>query len=183
MRSAFVLIMMLCGSACSGPMTTVFAPNQAAVAPEVPAGETAWMNGRFTFEDAKGEVVLISAWDPGDHDSLGSMPAVHAIADSFRERGLRLFTVTEVDVSDRDDDRAESENVAMKHGVKYATLFDDDGHWMRSVGISDMPTFLLVDQQGRILVVHRGLLTKESVAFRTLSDMIDELLGTAAPKK
>jgi hypothetical protein len=167
---------------CSKPQTVVYSANEAEIPAEVPAGETPWMNGRFTFEDAKGDVVLVSAWDPSCKICLASVPAIHALDDTYRARGLRIFTVTEVDPDDRDEDREYAEGMAMKHGIKYSTLFDDDGHWMRQVGIDDTPTFLVVDRDGRVILLHQGRLDKNGGAYRTIEETIDGALGRAKDK-
>lgn len=161
---------------CSEPVTTVFPVSAAKVPPEVPAGETNWLNGRFTFEDARGQVVLIEAWHPSCDSCLASVPAVHALADAYRDRGLRVFTVTEVDASDREAERAFAQEVASKHGIHYATLLDDDARWMRGAGIDSTPTFLVIDREGRVVLSHRGEMLKHSGAYRTVSSVIDESL-------
>ncbi len=181
--TAFVLGAAALGAAtlgaagCSQPVTTVVPAGQAKMPPEVPAGETNWLNGRFTFEDARGQVVLIEAWHPSCGSCLDSVPAVHALADRFGARGLRVFTVTEVDASDRDEERRFAAEVASQHGITYATLLDDDARWMNGAGIDGTPTFLVVDRQGRIVLSHRGVLLQDSGAFRTVASVIDEALA------
>jgi hypothetical protein len=95
---------------------------------------------------------------------------------SYAARGLRVMGVSEVDMEDRDD-IALVGKAHKKHGMDYPCLLDNDFAWAKSAGLAGIPSFMLIDGKGKIVLVYRGKLTVGSEAYKKLDARIGALLG------
>ena len=86
------------------------------------------------------------------------------------------MSVTEVDVDDLEDDKREAQSAAKEHGIDYPTLLDGDAKWMKSAGIEGIPTFLVIDRDGRLAYRYRGGVRPGSDAYRELEKAIERAL-------
>lgn len=106
---------------------------------------------------------------------MASIPAVKALEASHKARGLRVVSVTEVDEGD-DDDRNRASGAVKKHGMDYPCLLDEEGRWMKAAGMARIPSFMVVDREGKVRFTSRGKLTQGSDGFAKLEAAINKAL-------
>jgi hypothetical protein len=102
---------------------------------------------------------------------------VHELDAKLKARGLRVIAVTEVDPEDMAEDREHAASVAKDEHITYPCLLDKQGAWMRSAGIEGVPTFLVIDREGKLVYKYKGRVTPGSDAFQQLAAAVEKALG------
>ncbi len=113
----------------------------------------------FNLSDFKGKVVAIefsASWCPPCMKSAQNMRAIY---DRFRERGFNMCLV----MIDGQKDLEKSANMVKKLGIPYSVLLDEGGKVSQDYEVKAIPTFLLIDKQGRIVSRKMGLKAEEEI--------------------
>lgn len=109
------------------------------------------------------------------------MPAVLSLAGRYQARGLRVIGVSSLDPDDAEAERKGAEEAAKEEKMTWPSYLDTNSAWAKPLGLSEIPAFLVVGKDGRILFRHQGKLMKESPAFAAMERALDEALGAASP--
>lgn len=109
------------------------------------------------------------------------MPAVLALHGRFGARGLRVIGVSSFDPDDAVAERKAAEDAAREEKMDYPTYLDTRGEWSKTAGVVDIPAFLVLGPDGRVLHRRRGKLTLDSEAFTEMERAIERALP-AAPR-
>ena len=158
-------------SADQTPQSTVGETEQA-----VPEGEPAPSVTFETFEDGQASLsdfygekpLVVNFWASWCPPCVTEMPDIEEVHQQFGDRTNFLGINTQ-------DERAEAERLVDETGVSYPLALDPEGRIFQAFGVFGMPSTFFVDEQGRIVERHTGLLTKDA-----LVEMIrTELLGGA----
>ena len=83
------------------------------------------------------------------------MPAVLALHGRFQARGLRVSGITEFDPTDADSERKSVIDAAAEEKMDYPTFLDDNGVWSKKHGVADLPAFLVLGHDGKIVFLER----------------------------
>jgi thiol-disulfide isomerase/thioredoxin len=140
----------------------------------------AWINGApAPLASARGGVVLVQAWHHLCATCRASIPAVLSLEEQYRARGLRVVGVTVVDPDQDPDEKKATEDAARAENMRYPTYLDARGRWSQKQGIHDIPSFLLLGPEGRVVHRHRGKLEQGSPAFAALERAIAQSTAQA----
>jgi cytochrome c biogenesis protein CcmG, thiol:disulfide interchange protein DsbE len=101
---------------------------------------------------------------------VASIPAVKALHGRYRDRGLRVVSVT------REDEKESVAESARQHGMSYPAFLDVDGSWSSSTGLRIIPAFVVLDKAGKLAYRHVGKLTEDSRAFERMTAVIEQAL-------
>ncbi len=104
---------------------------------------------------------------------------MHELDAKLKARGLRVIAVTEVDPDDLAEDREHAQTVAQDHHIDFPCLLDKNGAWMKAAGIDGVPTFLVVDRDGKLVFRYHGRVTPGSGAFKELEAAVEKALAPA----
>ncbi|MEP7126797.1 MAG: TlpA disulfide reductase family protein, partial [Byssovorax sp.] len=149
----------------------------ARLAPEMSADASRWINGAPSpLSSARGDVVLVEAWDRDCIPCRQSVPAIVALQNRYGARGLRVISVAAFD--DAPGDRQTLLDLAREAQMTYPCFLDLGSIWQHAAGTSGViPMVLLVDRKGFLSTQEKGLLLQGTPAFERLVDAIERALG------
>lgn len=104
------------------------------------------------------------------------MPAVVALHGRFKARGLRALGVVNFDPADAESERQSAIEAAQEEKMDYPTYLDENGAWSKKHGVADIPAFLVINRDGRVVFRHRGKLVIDSPAYVEMTKAIETAL-------
>jgi len=123
--------------------------------------------------DTRGKLVVLNFWATFCQPCRDEMPALAALAEAFKARGLVVLAVA-VDRGNRDTVQA----FARAHAIAFDVALDPDGKVRKVYDINALPTSYLIGRDGRFIARAVGGRRWDSPAFRAL---IDTLLRDDSP--
>jgi thiol-disulfide isomerase/thioredoxin len=102
----------------------------------------------------KGRVLLIDFWASWCSPCKASFPALDALYQRYRERGLQVLAVN------LDEQRRDADAFLAVHPHVMPVLFDAKGDAPRAFAIRGMPSSVLIDRAGNIRFTHMGYTAK-----------------------
>lgn len=114
------------------------------------AGKTA------TLDDYKGKVVLLDFWATWCHGCKEEIPWFVEFQRKYEGKGFKVVGVS------MDDDWKTVKDFLAKTDVPYRIVLGNDA-LMKSYGNESMPDTFLIDRQGKIAAVYRGVVNKDGV--------------------
>jgi cytochrome c biogenesis protein CcmG, thiol:disulfide interchange protein DsbE len=103
----------------------------------------------------KARLTYVDFWASWCGPCRQSFPWMNEMHAKFAASGLRVLAVN-VDAK-----RADAEQFLKRNPASFAIVFDRDGVFAKSVDVTTMPTSMLLDPQGKVLMVHRGFTAKD----------------------
>lgn len=119
--------------------------------------------GTFRLSEQRGKPVLVEAFASWCGVCRRSAPMLSSAARAPRKQEVRFVGVSV------DENPADARAVAREWAIPYPVLHDT-GEFSRSYNVKLLPTFVLIDQQGKIRHVSAG-----PPSERELEDWLDEL--------
>jgi peroxiredoxin len=128
----------------------------------------------FDLADARGNVVLIVFWATWCLPSAVEVEGFRQVAESYRPRGFRVVGIN-LDTLQDGGQRLETvipgiRSFLLDHNVRWPTLINGEGDtdYAAAYGVTEIPTNVLIDRDGK--VVHIDLVNKnlESVVARVV---------------
>ena len=116
----------------------------------------------YTSAMLKGQPTLLAFWAPWCKVCQKELPVLAEFSQHEKPAQLRILSIG------FGDSRSNVEEfVNARHGVFiFPTAFDEGNHMARSYRINATPTFVLVNDQGSVVLVHRGGGLLQNVQFR-----------------
>lgn len=106
------------------------------------------------------------------------MPAVLALHERFQARGLRVSGVTEFDPTDAESERKSAAEAASEEKMVYPTYLDENNAWSKKHDVAQIPAFVVLGRDGKVLFRHKGKLVVDSPTFAEMAKTIDAALGS-----
>jgi hypothetical protein len=106
------------------------------------------------------------------------VPALLALQGRFGARGLRVIGVANMDPDDVAAERDAAEQAAREEKMDWPTYLDARGEWAKAAGMVDIPAFLVLGPDGRVLRRHRGKLALVTEAYVEMERAIERALST-----
>ncbi|MEL6183631.1 MAG: TlpA disulfide reductase family protein [Myxococcota bacterium] len=122
--------------------------------------------GSFDLEGARGKVLLIDFWATWCPPCVASLPHLERIHGDFADRDFAV-----IGVNQEPGDEARVRAFVAGKGLSFPTVMDA-GEVGARYGVTSLPTTYLVDREGRVRAVFRGL-----VSAARLERAIEEVLG------
>lgn len=123
------------------------------------------MQGKhWTLKDLRGKVVLLNFWGTGCPPCVQEIPALDAIHDRFRAKGLVILAITGY------DDAPAVRNFLKAHRVSYPILPDSEHRVTDRFHVVAIPRSLVFDRSGKL---------KASAVGSRTEDQFVEMLGEA----
>jgi cytochrome c biogenesis protein CcmG/thiol:disulfide interchange protein DsbE len=114
----------------------------------------------------KGKVVLLNFWATWCGGCKYEMPWFVEFDKKYRDKGLSVVGIS------MDENMKIVKPFLVAKGVPYPSVLGDDALGQR-FGLKEMPLTLLIDRQGRIAVVHSGVVDRDNFEMH-----IQQLLGS-----
>ncbi len=116
-----------------------------------------------------GRVTYVDFWASWCAPCQESLPWMNSLVEKYADRGLDVIAVSV------DRERSQAEKSLKRVKPQYQVLFDPEGAAAKSFRVPTMPTSYLIDQNGKIVRVHRGFRAFDKAS---LEHEIDVLLGS-----
>jgi thiol-disulfide isomerase/thioredoxin len=155
--------------AAPGPVRRGIPLVEAAQRQAAPAFLAASLAGEpWSVEGHRGKVVVVDFWATWCGPCRASIPHLVEIADQMGPRGVEV-----VGISLDQGGHAMVEPFVRRMGITYPVVLDGEARLAGSFGgVEAIPTFFLIDRQGRLAARVRGLVPKEA-----LTSAIESLLS------
>jgi len=104
------------------------------------------------------------------------VPAVLALHGRFQARGLRVSGVSEFDPADAESERKSVTEAALEEKMVYPTYLDANNTWTKNNGMAEIPAFLVLNRDGKVVFRHKGKLVVDSPAYAEMTKAIESAL-------
>jgi thiol-disulfide isomerase/thioredoxin len=130
---------------------------------KAPAFDVVTLAGeRYTHATMEGHPTLLVFWAPWCKVCQRELPALGEYSEREKPAQLRVLSIGFADTRER----VESFVKAREATVTFPTAYDEDNRMARDYRINATPTFVLVDAQGQVVMIHRGGGLLGNVQFR-----------------
>ena len=130
---------------------------------KAPAFDVVTLAGeRYTQAAMEGHPTLLVFWAPWCKVCQRELPALGEYAEREKPRPLRVLSIGFADTRERVESFVKSREATFA----FPTAYDEDNRMARDYRINATPTFVLVDAQGHIVMIHRGAGLLGNVQFR-----------------
>lgn len=163
-------------------------------APEIAAGEVNLNGKAMKLSDYKGKVVLVDFWAVWCPPCIATIPTLREWQDEYKDKGLVVLGLTELEGRFGDFDKEKGRPVAQKnapkdkeeamlkgfadyHRINYpisALAEKNSGAAYEAYGIEGIPTAVLVDRKGVVRMIKVG---SSPANKKALKAEIEKLLG------
>jgi thiol-disulfide isomerase/thioredoxin len=132
---------------------------------EVPAPEfsVGTLTGdTYTLAMLKGQPTLLAFWAPWCKVCQKELPVLAEFSQHEKPAQLRIFSIGFADSRGNVEEFVKARSAVFD----FPTAFDEGNHMARSYRINATPTFVLVNDQGSVVLVHRGGGLLQNLLFR-----------------
>lgn len=112
--------------------------------------ELQYGGGTQKLSDMKGKVVYLDFWASWCVPCRQSFPWMNEMQRKYGPQGLQVVGVN------LDAKRADADQFLAQVPAQFAVAFDAKGDSAKRAGVKGMPTSLLIDAQGKVVMVHQG---------------------------
>ena len=123
-----------------------------------------------SFEDVRGQVVLVSVWATWCGPCRVEMPSIQALYDSYKDEG---FTVLAISIDTDPQYKRKVEEFRDQYDLTFPILLDPANEITRTLQTIGVPENFVIDKQGRIVKRVIGASHWNTEANRSL---VEELL-------
>lgn len=115
-----------------------------------------WLNSPpLSWEQLRGQVVLLEFWTFACWNCDRSIPWVQDLQMRLGVRGLRIVSVHTPELA-REKVRANVVAAVARRGITYPVMLDEDYSYWNALSNQYWPAFYLVDRQGRVRASYAG---------------------------
>ncbi len=138
-----------------------------------------WLNSPpLTWQDLKGNVVLVDIWTFDCWNCYRSIPWLKTVEAKYHDKGLRIIGVHSPELP-RERVRANVVGKVAEYGIQHPVMIDNDLSYWSALGNQYWPAFYLVDKQGRI----RELFIGETHAGDRNAEGVDKAIQALLAEK
>jgi len=106
-----------------------------------------------TFADVKGEhLTVIDFWATWCQPCLRSLPELNSLYNEFKNKGVNFVGIS----IDGPRNQSKLKPFVQSMGIDYAILRDVNSEIMSEMGVTTVPTLLILDKEGEIVFYHEG---------------------------
>lgn len=166
------LVFLLLQPAPPPPVSTMTEVRERGVAPDfvlkklTPEGLS---EETFTLSSTRGKVVFLDfAWWRCRYCN-NMEPVIKELYSEFSGRGVEFVTIM---MDDRQSSVSDSARFVAQHGIPWTVLWDERSSVFSTYGVTGTPTYVIIDESGKIVRVVTGEQPKQ-----TLANILNQVLG------
>lgn len=112
------------------------------------------LNGTpVSLSEYKGKnVVLLDFWASWCPPCRAAMPTLDRLSTQYGSKGLKIISINQQESADK------ASFFVKDLGYRQPVLLDADGSVCEQYGVTVLPTFVLIDKEGKVATVHTGAL-------------------------
>ncbi len=115
------------------------------------------------YSDLKGEhLTVIDFWATWCQPCIRSIPLLNEISEDFTQRGVRFIGIS----IDGPRNQSKIKPFIQSIGVTYPILRDLNSDLMSELGITAVPTLIMLDSEGEVVYYHEGFRPGDEETFR-----------------
>ena len=114
------------------------------------------------LSDYQGKYVLLNAWATWCPPCRAEMPDLNEFYQAHQDEGFEILAINAGETRDKAALFADSYNLSFK------IVLDSNGMVLNSLGINAFPTSVLIDPQGKVAMIHIGMIFPEDLDNKVL---------------
>ncbi|MDO9087470.1 MAG: TlpA disulfide reductase family protein [Anaerolineaceae bacterium] len=114
------------------------------------------------LSDYQGKYVLLNAWATWCPPCRAEMPDLNEFHQAHQDKGFEILAINAGETRDMAAKFADS------LGLGFKVVLDSDGKVLNGLGITGFPTSILIDPQGKVAVIHIGMIFPEDLNKKVL---------------
>ncbi len=113
------------------------------------------------LSELRGKVVYVDFWASWCGPCKQSFPWMNEMQKKYATQGLQVLAIN------LDAKRADADSFLAQNPALFALAFDPKGESARRVGVTAMPTSVLVGADGKVVYLHRGFSNDDRAALES----------------
>ncbi len=114
------------------------------------------------LSDYQGKYVLLNAWATWCPPCRAEMPDLNKFHQVHQARGFEILAIN------AGETREIAAQFADTYGLGFKIVLDSDSNVLNSLGITGFPTSILIDPQGKVAMIHIGMIFPEDLNNKVL---------------
>jgi len=114
------------------------------------------------LSDYQGKYVLLNAWATWCPPCRAEMPDLNAFHQAHQDKGFEILAINAGETRDI------AAQFAVSLGLGFKVVLDSDGTVLNGLGITGFPTSILIDPEGKVAMIHIGMIFPEDLNNKVL---------------
>lgn len=110
-----------------------------------------------SLADYRGQVVLVNNWATWCPPCKAEMPLLNSYYQSHHQQGFVILAI------DAGDTQFDVSSFTSQYGLTFPVLLDPGMKLLSGLGINSFPTSILVGRDGKVITIHYGMFTQDSI--------------------
>ena len=121
------------------------------------------LNGdTISMSNYQGKYVLLNTWATWCPPCRAEMPDLNEFYQQHHDKGFEILAIN------AGDSWEEANQFAESYGLDFTVLLDTDGTVINGLGVTGFPTSILVDPNGKVAMIHIGMMLPEDLTNKVL---------------
>lgn len=125
-------------------------------------------NSSLSLQQFQGKLIYLDFWASWCGPCKQSFPWLNEMQEKYAKHGFQVLAIN-LDIKTSD-----AQQFLQQHAAQFVVAFDSTGITPKSYGIKGMPSSVLIDRDGRVLLQHEGFRDKDKAV---LESQIQTALG------
>jgi DsbE subfamily thiol:disulfide oxidoreductase len=114
------------------------------------------------LSDYQGKFVLLNAWATWCPPCRAEMPDLNDFYLTHQDKGFEILAINAGETRDT------AAQFANSLGLRFKVILDSDGKVLNGLGITGFPTSILIDPEGKVAMIHIGMIFPEDLNNKVL---------------
>lgn len=116
----------------------------------------------LNLSDFRGKYVLLNAWATWCPPCRAEMPDLNNFYNEHKDKGFEILAINAGETKET------ASAFANMLDLQFSILLDTDGKVLTGLGITGFPTSILIDPEGKVAMIHIGMIFPEDLQNKVL---------------